>query len=300
MLRARLVSGALLLSSRAASASTNACFDKFCDYRLLEKESQGSSGSQLLTFELPAGETLGGLGVEHAPTSVYAQHPQNASVQKSYSPVSGADDVGSFQLLVKPYAPRPGGGLGSALCALEPGDSASLRVKPVRVMHGATGVVGRWKEIGLVAGGTGIAPLFQVLRHVLPETKVSLLYSSRGDDDVLMRDEIDALAAAHPGALRVRHTITDASAEACSADAAGGAMDVARGRITLDLVRSSLPQPGDGVMVFVCGTDGFVDALAGPIARVVDEATGKKKKVQGPLGGLLREAGFSEEMVYKF
>ena len=72
-------------------------------------------------------------------------------------------------------------------------------------------------------------------------------------------------------------------------------MDVARGRITLDLVRSSLPAPGDGVMVFVCGTDGFVDALAGPIARVVDEATGKKKKVQGPIGGLLREAGFSEE-----
>ena len=98
----------------------------------------------------------------------------------------------------------------------------------------------------------------------------------------------------------MRHTITDASAEACSADAAGGAMDVARGRITLDLVRSSLPAPGDGVMVFVCGTDGFVDALAGPIARVVDEATGKKKKVQGPLGGLLREAGFSEDMVYKF
>ena len=48
-------------------------------------------------------------------------------------------------------------------------------------------------------------------------------------------------------------------------------------------------------MVFVCGCDGFVDYWAGGIVR--DE---NKKKIQGPLRGLLSDAGLTSDEVYKF
>ena len=51
--------------------------------------------------------------------------------------------------------------------------------------------------------------------------------------------------------------------------------------------------------VLVCGTDGFVDLWAGAIERVYDES-GKKKKVQGTVRGILKEVGFTEDMVYKY
>ena len=51
-------------------------------------------------------------------------------------------------------------------------------------------------------------------------------------------------------------------------------------------------------MPLVCGTDGFVGDMAGPIERVYDDA-GKKTKVQGPTLGVLGRLGFRPEQVFK-
>lgn len=72
------------------------------------------------------------------------------------------------------------------------------------------------------------------------------------------------------------------------------------GRGSAALAKTALPDPGKDTLVMVCGSDGFVDSWAGAITRVTDPATGKKTKVQGPLRGILKEAGFTEDMVYKF
>ncbi len=53
-------------------------------------------------------------------------------------------------------------------------------------------------------------------------------------------------------------------------------------------------------MIFVCGTDGFVKSWGGPIGRAPPKANGSKgPKIQGPLQGWLKEAGFSEHQVFK-
>ena len=81
-------------------------------------------------------------------------------------------------------------------------------------------------------------------------------------------------------------------------------------RIALPMLREFLPPPRPASqagapsdrMVMVCGTDCFVEALAGPTTREPpDPVTGKKgKKVQGPLTGHLAELGYTAEEVYKF
>ena len=66
---------------------------------------------------------------------------------------------------------------------------------------------------------------------------------------------------------------------------------------------AALPRPTNDskTMVLVCGTDGFVSTWGGPIGRAPPGPDGKKgAKVQGPLRGLLAEAGFDESEVFKY
>ena len=56
-------------------------------------------------------------------------------------------------LLVKAYAPRKGGGLGAWLCALEPGQNASMKVKGAKkIVNGAPLARNRFRRIGMLAG----------------------------------------------------------------------------------------------------------------------------------------------------
>jgi len=56
-------------------------------------------------------------------------------------------------------------------------------------------------RINLIAGGTGITLCYQILKAVAKDaedtTEVSLLYANQSPEDVLLREELDALAQAH-------------------------------------------------------------------------------------------------------
>ena len=60
---------------------------------------------------------------------------QPATLEKSYSPVSLPTVSGFFDLLVKKYPPRDGGGMGAHLCDLEVDDPhndiAAFKIKKV-------------------------------------------------------------------------------------------------------------------------------------------------------------------------
>eukprot|EP00435_Cladocopium_sp_Y103_P046856 s365_g13.t1 len=68
-------------------------------------------------------------------------------------------------------------------------------------------------QLALIAGGTGIAPVVQIVAHcvaggVLERCQVVLLYSSRTVEDILMLDELQRLESACCGRLQVFHTLT--------------------------------------------------------------------------------------------
>lgn len=123
-----------------------------------------------------------------------------------------------------------------------------------------------------------------------------LLSVNRNEDDILMRKEIDQMAAANPDRFFVNYSLTGANVRS---DWKGY-----RGRGTLDMAKNALPQPSSGektTMIFVCGTDGFRDMWAGPIARAPPLPDGSKgPKIQGPLQGLLKDAGYHESDVFKY
>ena len=82
-------------------------------------------------------------------------------------------------------------------------------------LRGPVGGYFVWEETDggpllLVAGGSGVVPVMSMLRHraaVGSSVPARLLYSSRTLEDVIYRDELDALAAAADG-LEIVHTLT--------------------------------------------------------------------------------------------
>ena len=314
---------ALPLRHAEPIAPTTAAIAGFHRYTLLSNR-QVSSDSSLLRFALQSEQTRMQVTlpscVKIRQTVLALDGSSSAVMEKSYSPVSFPDDAGFFELLVKGYPPRQAdhplthgapGGLGAWLVAMRVGDSTEVRVKPERKFHGAPYTANRWRELGLVAGGTGIAPFMQIIRTVLSNpngrTLLSLISANRREKDILLRRELDAYAAAHPTQLRLHYVLSQppsppthgAGAGAAASDKGwGGGM----GHISAeDVVPAHLPVPGTGVMVMVCGRDEFLVTVSGATTRGVP-LPGKTKgpKLQGPLTGILREAGFTEEMVYKF
>ena len=109
-----------------------------------------------------------------------------------------------------------------------------------------------------------------------------------------MRKELEMLSRVYPGRLHLAYSLTGPP----PADWAGHV-----GRGDQEMIASALPPPtGDGkTMILVCGTDGFVETWAGPIGRGPPKPDGSKgPKVQGPLLGLLADAGFDAAEVFKY
>jgi ferredoxin-NADP reductase len=107
----------------------------------------------------------------------------------------------------------------------------------------------------LVAGGSGLVPLMAMLRHRAREGSMvdaRLLVSARHAEDLLYRDELDALASADPS-LSITYTLTRGAPE--------GWMGFTR-RVDMDMLKTIGPDAAAMPRAFVCGPTPFVEAVA--------------------------------------
>lgn len=111
---------------------------------------------------------------------------------------------------------------------------------------------------GMIAGGTGITPMYQVAAAILKDpkdsTQLSLLFGNLSESDILIRDELDALVAAHPGRFRVYHVLNTPP---------GSGWTGGQGFISKAMIQAHLPGAGGDVMVLSCGPKPMVDAMKG-------------------------------------
>eukprot|EP00931_Biecheleriopsis_adriatica_P031855 TRINITY_DN18633_c0_g1_i1.p1 TRINITY_DN18633_c0_g1~~TRINITY_DN18633_c0_g1_i1.p1 ORF type:complete len:235 (+),score=37.51 TRINITY_DN18633_c0_g1_i1:150-854(+) len=118
----------------------------------------------------------------------------------AYTPVTTNDEKGYFDLLVKGY---PNGQVSSYLCRLEAGDSVLVKGPFLKLPYTAN----MKRTIGMIAGGSGITPMLQIIKEVLKnpddKTKLTLLFANQTPKDILIREELDQLAASSKGQLRV-------------------------------------------------------------------------------------------------
>lgn len=139
----------------------------------------------------------------------------------------------------------------------------------------------------LIAGGTGIAPMMQLLRWALQApsaaaapalpSHVALIYSSRTPGDVLMARELVALASEHADRVRLLLTFTRDAAGVDAIVPAGAAPTVttAEGRVSAGSVRGAtagLPAGVSVARVVISGPEGMMEAAH---AAVLDALTGQ-------------------------
>jgi ferredoxin-NADP reductase len=156
---------------------------------------------------------------------------------------------------------------------LRPGDQIELR--------GPVGGYFVWEParggpLLLVGGGSGIVPLMAMIRARAAagsETDTRLLFSSRGWDDVIYRDELEQLDG---GGLRVVHTLTRSQPP--------GWTGYAR-RVDAQMLAETGPSPAELPRVYVCGPTPFVEAVAEALVQLGHEPHRVKTERFGPTGG---------------
>ncbi|KAL8454030.1 hypothetical protein Emag_001602 [Eimeria magna] len=179
-------------------------------------------------------------------------------IRRKFTPISPLDQKGEFTILVKVYSANSkefvdGGKLSQFLGSLEVGEEVEVGgpVEKIRYIGPGLFQLGKRrvakKEVGLLAGGSGIAPVFQVIRTVLEkeqdETKLYLIYANKTEGDILLRKELEDFALRHPKQFHLWYTLDNAPDD----------WNYSRGYITKEMIQKHLPPPGKDVIVFCCG-----------------------------------------------
>ena len=171
-------------------------------------------------------------------------------------------------VLSKPYTIRSGPG--SALG--EDGTSYVLTIKRTEPGYASKWILENWKEgdavelsgplgdfyydrirdaktVVALAGGSGITPFFSMAEAIadgIEDFELTILYGSRTAEGILLREELDAVAARSGGRVKVVHVLSDR----------GAAGHAPRLR-TAELGRKYAPE-GD-YSVFMCGPQAMYD-----------------------------------------
>jgi cytochrome-b5 reductase len=255
--------------------------DKFFPY-VVKHIKDYNHNTRLLTFYTPNGEAAN-LPVASALLVQPAdekgpKEEKDELVIRPYTPISDFTLPGEFTLMIKKY---DGGKLTPHIFSLKKGDKLAMK-GPIRKWDYKSN---EFSHVGLIGGGSGITPLYQVVNHALRDpnntTKFTLLFGNVSEKDILLKEEFDGLKKKHPNNFDVVYFVD-------KSDGSGGAT---QGYITKDVISKHFdPSLGAKIKIFVCGPPPQVNAISGP----------KKGFDQGELGGALKELGFKQDQVYKF
>lgn len=189
------------------------------------------------------------------------------TVTRSYTPTSNNLDRGRLELVIKCY---PDGLLtGKYLANLQVGDVVQFR-GPKGAMRYSRGLC---RKIGMIAGGTGITPMYQVIRAICEDekddTEVSLVYANRAEGDILLRKELEAFARMYPRKLRIWYML----------DQPSEGWKYGSGYITPDVMREKLPAPAPDTRIMLCGPPGMINAAKKGLTGLGFQAPGAVAKM---------------------
>ncbi len=193
--------------------------------------------------------------------------------QRSYSIASEPERTGKVDLTVERIED---GEVSSYLHdVLVPGDRMEVR--------GPIGGYFVWdasmtEPLLLIGGGSGVVPLMSMVRHraaAKAHNPTRLLYSSRGPDEIIYRQELDQLGASGDG-LEVVHTLTRTQPT--------GWKSYSR-RIDRDMLAEVVKPLGKSAQVFICGPTSMVESAAESLVQIGLQPSQIRTERFGPTGG---------------
>ena len=174
---------------------------------------------------------------------------QPKEVVRSYTPISSDEESGYFDLLIKSY---PTGNISKHVASLMVGQRMKVKGPKGAMVYKPNMV----RHFGMIAGGTGITPMLQVVKAVIrgraegDRTEIDLIFANVNPEDILLKEDLDGLAAKDPK-FRV-HYVLNNPPEKWS----GGV-----GFVSADMIKEKLPAPAADVKILVCGPPPMVSAM---------------------------------------
>ncbi|XP_071761747.1 NADH-cytochrome b5 reductase 3 [Centroberyx gerrardi] len=241
--------------------------------RLIDKQIV-SHDTRRFRFALPSPEHILGLPIgQHIYLSARID---GKLVVRPYTPVSSDDDKGCVDLVVKIYFkdvnPKfpEGGKMSQYLESLKLNDTIDFRGPSGLLVYKGSGtfaiqaekksppVTKTAKHLGMIAGGTGITPMLQLITAVMKDpqdqTVCHLLFANQTEKDILLRPELEEIAANHPDRFNLWFTL----------DRAPDDWEYSQGFINEDMVRERLPPPSDETLILMCGPPPMIQFACNP------------------------------------
>ncbi|KAF2845830.1 reductase [Plenodomus tracheiphilus IPT5] len=220
------------------------------------------------TFKLPGPQDVVGLPIgQHVAIKATID---GTLVTRSYTPITNNLDRGILQLVIKIY---PDGLLtGKYFANLKVGDSVLFRGPKGAYTHTS----GQVQKLGMIAGGTGITPMYQLIRAICEDeydiTEVSLILANRTEEDILLRKELETFARRYPKNFKLWFML----------DNPPEGWLYGSGFVTADVMKARLPVSGERNKIMLCGPPGMVNAskkaleslgfkAPGPVPKMSDE-----------------------------
>ncbi|XP_047545847.1 NADH-cytochrome b5 reductase 2 isoform X1 [Vanessa atalanta] len=233
-----------------------------------------SHDTRRFRFGLPTPEHVLGLPIgQHIHLSVKIE---DDLIIRAYTPVSSDEEKGYVDLVVKVYFKNvhpkfpDGGKMSQHLENMKLGDTIDVRGPSGRLQYAGSGaflikklrkdppVTIATKKLNMIAGGTGITPMLQLVRHICSDasdrTEMRLLFANQTEQDILLRDELEKYQREHPEQFKLWYTI----------DRADEGWKYSTGFINDDMIESHLFPPGDDVIVLMCGPPPMINFACVP------------------------------------
>ncbi|XP_009414232.2 NADH--cytochrome b5 reductase 1 [Musa acuminata AAA Group] len=219
----------------------------FKDFKLVEKN-QLSHNVAKFRFALPTPTSVLGLPIgQHI--SCRGKDNVGEEVIKPYTPTTLDSDLGYFELVIKMY---PQGRMSHHFREMRVGDYLSVKGPKGRFKY----QVGQVRAFGMLAGGSGITPMFQVTRAILEnptdKTKVHLIYANVTYEDILLKEELDSLARNYPDRFQIYYVLNQPP------DEWNGGV----GFVSKEMIKAHCPAPASDIQVLRCGPPPMNKAMA--------------------------------------
>ncbi|XP_074581652.1 NADH--cytochrome b5 reductase 1-like [Curcuma longa] len=221
--------------------------ENFRDFKLVQKK-QLSHNVAKFQFALPSPSSVLGLPIgQHI--SCRGKDNLGDEVIKPYTPTTLDSDLGYFELVIKMY---PQGRMSHHFREMKVGDYMSVKGPKGRFKY----QVGQVRAFGMIAGGSGITPMFQVTRAILEnpkdKTKVHLIYANVTYEDILLKEELDSLARNYPDRFQIYYVLNQPP------DGWEGGV----GFVSKDMIKTHCPAPAHDIQVLRCGPPPMNKAMA--------------------------------------
>ena len=225
--------------------------NEFQNFKLIEKTIT-SHNVAIYRFGLPKQTDILGLPIGQHISLAATPKGAEKEVVRSYTPISSDENHGYFDVMIKSY---PQGNISAHMGTLSIGDTMKVKGPKGAMVYSPN----LCRRLGMIAGGTGITPMLQVIRAIVrgrprnggtDTTQVDLIFANVNPDDILLKEDLDKLAK-EDDKFNVSYVLNNPPEK----------WDGGVGFVTPEMIKTKLPAPATDMKLLICGPPPMVSAM---------------------------------------